>query len=83
MLRRRKTDLLNGKPLIVLPGRSVQVVPCEFDDAERQFYTALESKIEEEVAKYMKKGDVMKNYTSVLVLLLRLRQGTSISRFVH
>lgn len=75
MLRRQKNTLVDGKPLIELPDRVVEVVPCEFDKDERQFYTALELKIEAKIAKFMESNQVMKNYTSVLVLLLRLRQG--------
>ena len=75
MLRRRKTDALNGKPLIELPGRHLSIVPCDFDDDERQFYFALENKVEEAMQKFAKNNEVMKNYTNVMVLLLRLRQG--------
>jgi SNF2 family DNA or RNA helicase len=76
MLRRKKTDSLDGKPLIDLPGRYVKTVPCEFDADEREFYTAVESKMEERLEKLM--GNNKMNYTSVLVLLLRLRQGLCI-----
>lgn len=77
MLRRRKTDVLNGKPLIELPERHLSIVPCEFDEDEREFYFALENKIDEAMQKFVKSGEVMKNYTNVMVLLLRLRQGIS------
>ena len=75
MLRRQKDTLINGKPLLELPDRLVDVVACEFDEDERTFYSALETKIQAKVEKFMEQGQVMKNYTSVLVLLLRLRQG--------
>ena len=75
MLRRRKTDVLNGKPLIELPGRHLSIVPCEFDEDEREFYFVLENKIDEAMQKFVKNDEVMKNYTNVMVLLLRLRQG--------
>ncbi|KAI0267408.1 SNF2 family N-terminal domain-containing protein [Gloeopeniophorella convolvens] len=75
MLRRRKTDVLNGKPLIELPERHLSIIPCEFDKVEREFYLALENKIEEAMAKFVRSGEVMKNYTNVMVLLLRLRQA--------
>jgi SNF2 family DNA or RNA helicase len=77
MLRRLKTDMLDGKRLIVLPERVVQVVSCDFDEDERMFYKALEEKIQVQVEKFMESGTVMNNYTAVLVLLLRLRQGTT------
>ncbi|KAI0299413.1 SNF2 family N-terminal domain-containing protein [Multifurca ochricompacta] len=75
MLRRRKTDVLNGKPLIELPERHLSIVPCTFDEDERQFYFALENKIDEAMQKFVKNNEVMKNYTNVMVLLLRLRQA--------
>jgi SNF2 family DNA or RNA helicase len=75
MLRRRKTDIVNGKPLIELPERHLSIVPCDFDEDERQFYLALENKIDEAMQKFVKNNEVMKNYTNVMLLLLRLRQG--------
>ncbi|KAH9968098.1 SNF2 family N-terminal domain-containing protein [Russula dissimulans] len=75
MLRRRKTDILNGKPLIELPERHLSIVPCDFDEDERQFYLALENKIDEAMQEFVKNDEVMKNYTNVMVLLLRLRQA--------
>lgn len=77
MLRRRKTDVIDGKPLLELPGRYVSTVPCEFDENERQFYSALENKIDEAMQKYVQNNEVMRNYTNVMLLLLRLRQGIS------
>ena len=75
MLRRRKDTILNGKPLIKLPPRIVNINTCMFDSDEREFSEAIQSKVELTLNKFMKNGDMMKNYTSMLVLLLRLRQG--------
>src|SRR5882757_5361213 len=80
MLRRCKTDILNGKPLIELPERHLSIAPCAFDEDERQFYLALENKVDEAMQKFVKNNEVMKNYTNVMVLLLRLRQGSYIRR---
>ncbi len=81
--RRKETDLLNGKPLIELPERHLSIVPCEFDEDEREFYFALENKIDEAMQKFVKNDEVMKNYTNVMVLLLRLRQGISASMIMR
>ena len=35
---------LDGKPILNLHGRLVEVVPCPFDAEERAFYDALEQK---------------------------------------
>jgi len=34
----------DGKPILSLPGRKVDVISCAFDAEEREFYTALEQK---------------------------------------
>ncbi|KAL4267211.1 SNF2/RAD54 Helicase and Transcription Factor [Pleurotus pulmonarius] len=73
MLRRTKTDTLNGKKLIELPARVVEIVNCKFNPSERNFYHALENRIEEMLEKLMAQDHA--NYTSVLLLLLRLRQA--------
>ena len=76
MLRRRKDQLLNGEVLIKLPKRLVEIISCEFDASEKEFYGALEAKMEDVVEKLMAstKGN---KYIGVLTLLLRLRQGMS------
>lgn len=76
MLRRRKDHILNGKPIITLPERIVSVVKCEFDEDEKEFYNGLEMRMKTEVDKLVELGEVKKSYTSVLTMLLRLRQGT-------
>ncbi len=61
--------------MVELPERHLSIVPCDFDEDERQFYFALENKVDEAMKKFVKNNEVMKNYTNVMVLLLRLRQG--------
>ena len=78
MLRRKKDHVLNGKPILQLPKRTVEVVQCDFDPEEYSFYMALENKMSTEVDKLMNAEKAQNNYTHVLVMLLRLRQGTSI-----
>ncbi|KAF9453312.1 hypothetical protein P691DRAFT_658741 [Macrolepiota fuliginosa MF-IS2] len=74
MLRRRKDDVLNGKKLIDLPKRTVEIISCPFDASERAFYDSLETKMDDVLEKLMnqEKGN---KYISVLLLLLRLRQA--------
>lgn len=81
MLRRRKDQLLNGKSLIELPQRTVTVVSCPFDSSEQAFYSALENKMGDVVEKLMDKGT--NSYISMLVLLLRLRQGNTLRTSRH
>ena len=75
-LRRRKTDQLDGAPLITLPDRNVHVDTHSFTTAEKEFYDAIEKRVQLQFNEYMRAGTVMKNYTNVLVFLLRLRQAT-------
>lgn len=67
--------MLNGKVLIELPLRTVKVMSCTFDRSEQAFYDALESKMESVIEKLISSEKA--NYISVLLLLLRLRQGLS------
>ena len=75
LLRRNKTSLIDGKPIITLPPKNEEVQHVVFSDDEQAFYKALETKTRLQFNKYMKAGTVGKNYSNVLVLLLRLRQA--------
>ncbi|KAJ7112399.1 SNF2 family DNA-dependent ATPase [Mycena crocata] len=76
MLRRTKTQQLNGKALVDLPPRTVKVISCAFDASEQAFYTALETKMEGVIEKIMRQsGGGGSAYIGVLLLLLRLRQA--------
>jgi SNF2 family DNA or RNA helicase len=77
MLRRTKNDTLNGKPLLDLPERLVENVHCEFDAEERAFYDSVQERVQTRLETLQQQGGAAKNYTSMLVLLLRLRQGSS------
>ncbi|KAJ7148251.1 SNF2 family N-terminal domain-containing protein [Mycena filopes] len=59
LIRRMKTTELDGKRLIELPKKTVELV---------------ETMQQAKFNKYLKAGTVLKNYASVLVMLLRLRQ---------
>ena len=75
MLRRTKSTVLNGKPLLKLPDRIVNLVECQFDPDERAFYNNVQTLVDNNLEKMQQSGDMSKQYTSMLVLLLRLRQG--------
>jgi SNF2 family DNA or RNA helicase len=75
MLRRTKTSLIDGKPIITLPPKTEEIQHVVFDDDEKAFYNALEQKTQVQFNKYLKAGTVTKNYSNILVLLLRLRQA--------
>ncbi|KAI7830558.1 SNF2 family N-terminal domain-containing protein [Gamsiella multidivaricata] len=74
-LRRTKKCTVDGRPILQLPDRNVDRVATPFSDEERAFYAALEHRTRERFNAYVKAGTVMKNYSNILVLLLRLRQA--------
>ncbi|XP_057826600.2 DNA repair protein RAD5A isoform X2 [Cryptomeria japonica] len=75
MLRRTKdTTDKEGRPIIVLPPASVQVVYCELTETEKDFYGALFKRSKVKFDQFVEQGRVLHNYASILELLLRLRQ---------
>lgn len=74
-LRRSKKALIDGKPILNLPERNVYMTHIDFSPDERQHYDFVNQTAQARFNKYMQQGTVMKNYSSVLVLLLRLRQA--------
>ncbi|KAF9976708.1 hypothetical protein BGZ73_008015 [Actinomortierella ambigua] len=74
-LRRSKKDQVDGKPILSLPPRHVNMTNVTFSPDEAAFYHALETRTVDRFNAYVKAGTVMKNYTNVLLLLLRLRQA--------
>lgn len=75
MLRRMKTSKLDGKPLLELPPKTEEISYAVFSEDEKTFYDTLESKSQVTFNKYLRAGTVGKNYSNILVLLLRLRQA--------
>ncbi|KAJ1553130.1 hypothetical protein HK096_009108, partial [Nowakowskiella sp. JEL0078] len=74
-LRRIKSSLLDGKPIIVIPPKEVSLIRQDFNESELEFYKAVEQRVQLKFNSYVKAGTVMNNYSHVLVLLLRLRQA--------
>ena len=75
MLRRIKDHILNGKPIITLSARNFSVVQRKFDPDEHAFYKTLSERMTTELDKLVQANEASKNYTHVLLMLLRLRQG--------
>ncbi|KAI9172276.1 ATP-dependent helicase [Paramyrothecium foliicola] len=75
MLRRKKDSQLDGKPILRLPEKSEEVVYAQLSEEERDFYDQLEKKSQVQFSKYLREGTVGRNYSNILVLLLRLRQA--------
>ncbi|KAL4563176.1 hypothetical protein LXL04_027212 [Taraxacum kok-saghyz] len=75
MLRRTKSTLVKGKPIISLPPKTITLKKVEFIDEERRFYRSLEAESCAQFAKYAAAGTVNQNYVNILLMLLRLRQA--------
>lgn len=74
-LRRTKNSKVDGKPLLQLPPKTVDMVSRTFDKDETDYYTALESKTQGNMNKYIRENSFSRNIQNILVLLLRLRQA--------
>ncbi|OAQ62554.1 SWI/SNF family DNA-dependent ATPase Ris1 [Purpureocillium lilacinum] len=75
MLRRKKDSELEGKPILKLPSKTEEIVHAELCLDERHFYKQLEEKSQVQFSKYLREGSIGKNYSNILVLLLRMRQA--------
>uniref|UniRef100_A0A1J3GKA5 Putative SWI/SNF-related matrix-associated actin-dependent regulator of chromatin subfamily A member 3-like 2 n=1 Tax=Noccaea caerulescens TaxID=107243 RepID=A0A1J3GKA5_NOCCA len=75
MLRRTKGSLLDGKPIISLPPKSIELRKVDFTDEERDFYSNLERESRNQFKEYTEAGTVKQNYVNILLMLLRLRQA--------
>ncbi|KAL8698197.1 MAG: hypothetical protein Q9224_001959 [Gallowayella concinna] len=75
LLRRDKKSTIDGKPILNLPERTTEAQHATFSEAEQEFYTAVQSQTQLQFNKYLRAGTVGRNYSNVLVLLLRLRQA--------
>lgn len=74
-MRRSKKAMIDGRPILNLPERNVHMTHIDFSPDERNHYDFVNQTAQARFNKYMQQGTVMKNYSSVLVLLLRLRQA--------
>ncbi|CCK72941.1 translocase ULS1 KNAG_0M00880 [Huiozyma naganishii CBS 8797] len=81
MLRRTKDDKIDGHPILELPSKTVKVESDRLVGDELEFYSALEAKNKKLAAQLMKRK-VRGNYSSMLTLLLRLRQACCHSELV-
>ncbi|KAK4229547.1 ATP-dependent helicase ULS1 [Podospora fimiseda] len=75
MLRRMKNSVVDGKPIVSLPAKTENSDIVYFSAEEQQFYNDLEGRSQVIFNKFLRSGTVGKNYSNILVLLLRLRQA--------
>ncbi|KAF5772220.1 putative DNA helicase chromatin remodeling SNF2 family [Helianthus annuus] len=75
MLRRTKDTLIDGKPIIDLPPKTIKLTAVDFSPEERAFYQKLETESRSRFKAYAAAGTVSQNYANILLMLLRLRQA--------
>ncbi|KAL9090253.1 MAG: hypothetical protein Q9159_002058 [Coniocarpon cinnabarinum] len=74
MIRRTKDSKIDDRPILNLKERFVGEDNAEFDDDQRAFYDHIEHKSQLQFNRYLDAGTVGRNYSNILVMLLRLRQ---------
>ncbi|KAF8939931.1 SNF2 family N-terminal domain-containing protein [Dissophora ornata] len=73
-LRRTKTQMVHGKPLLELPVRTDHMRVLELSLNERQMYQRMESSAKQTVDQIVQENKIMKNYAHILQAILKLRQ---------
>ncbi len=73
-LRRTKSDEVNGRPLVSLPTKVVKLRKLEFTKEEKTVYDAYLSEGREQIAKFMRRGDLLRKYAHIFAVMVRLRQ---------
>ncbi|KAK6456668.1 SNF2 family N-terminal domain-containing protein [Scheffersomyces xylosifermentans] len=74
LLRRSKTTLIDGKPILTLPEKHLHSDYVEMDEEEKTFYNSLEEGVVKKAQKLMSRKQVGAA-SGILTLLLRLRQA--------
>ncbi|KAH7065246.1 SNF2 family N-terminal domain-containing protein [Macrophomina phaseolina] len=75
LLRRTQESKIDGRVIFQLPPKTIIRDNVVFGEEQQEFYNALETKTQLKFNKYLKQGTVGKQYSQILVLLLRLRQA--------
>ncbi|KAJ5273003.1 hypothetical protein N7478_008128 [Penicillium angulare] len=73
-LRRTKKTKIDGQPILQLPPKVIEKIHVVFNEEEKAVYDELSSDTQRVITRYLDNGTLGKNYSHVLVLLLRLRQ---------
>ncbi|KAJ6797573.1 putative SWI/SNF-related matrix-associated actin-dependent regulator of chromatin subfamily A member 3-like 1 [Iris pallida] len=73
-LRRLKDMQNDSKSLIELPLKVVETCFVELSSEEREYYDQMESEAKNTVREYIDSERVMRNYSTILYFILRLRQ---------
>ncbi|KAH7912078.1 SNF2 family N-terminal domain-containing protein [Hygrophoropsis aurantiaca] len=74
LLRRTKISKLEGKPILQLPPKDIELMKLEFSKDERELYDTFEKRSHIRINRFLKSRTLLKNHHAVLVMILRLRQ---------
>ena len=74
-LRRTKTDKKpDGSPIVALPKKNIINMDVELGKEEREIYETFMNCYQQIVARYQRKGVLLRNYAHVFAMMMRLRQ---------
>ncbi|KAG0262624.1 hypothetical protein DFQ27_002245 [Actinomortierella ambigua] len=73
-LRRTKTQLVDGKPILSLPSRTDHKRLLDLSMNERSLYHRMESRAKQTIDEIVVENKIMKNYAHILQAILKLRQ---------
>lgn len=77
LVLRRTKDMkdIDGKPIVDLPSKTIKQVRLEFSESERNVYNWISARARREYDQNALAGTVLKNYSMILSMILRLRQS--------
>ncbi|KMZ72960.1 putative DNA repair helicase rad5,16 [Zostera marina] len=73
-LRRTKDSQAERKSLVRLPSKTIEICYVELSSEERERYEKFETDARSVVRNYINSDTIMYNYSTVLLIILRLRQ---------
>ncbi|EGF78401.1 hypothetical protein BATDEDRAFT_90880 [Batrachochytrium dendrobatidis JAM81] len=74
-LRRTKSQMMDGKPLISIPEKIDRVILLDLLPKEREIYDAIHAKGKKLFSQLESDNAVLKNYILILEVILRMRQA--------
>ncbi|KAH7105900.1 SNF2 family N-terminal domain-containing protein [Auriculariales sp. MPI-PUGE-AT-0066] len=69
ILRRKKDTLLDGKPILQLGPKTIEIRRLTFTPRERQVYDALEKRQQDKLLRIIERGRVAKSYQFILAMI--------------
>ncbi|ELU42195.1 SNF2 family DNA-dependent ATPase [Rhizoctonia solani AG-1 IA] len=82
LLRRTKNSKLEGKPLITLPPKTIDMEMLEFSPDERQVYQAVEARQQQTLNKFIRAGTVMKKFATLQGFVLTIARQYASGEFI-